>query len=203
MARTLRGWAINRTEKNSVRNLRYGPRTRLVSGISMFKINLSHEFIVNLKSWKIKVALTRFNNINFLNWQIVQRYALFNANKVECLAQTETSQLKEDTEGSLRPTVAENWITWFNSNSYFLHIECPHEPILCIKNIELVITLSVKYNLVLACFILWPTIACQYFLRAFAYSVAYSRPPCSLSTLKSDRSFVWTFCVNLFGKITM
>ena len=76
----------------------------------MFKINLSHEFIVNLKSWKIKVALTRFNNINFLNWQIVQRYALFNANKVECLAQTETSQLKEDTEGSLRPTVAENWV---------------------------------------------------------------------------------------------
>ena len=33
MARALRAWAINRRGKNSVRNLRYGPRTRLVGGI--------------------------------------------------------------------------------------------------------------------------------------------------------------------------
>ena len=33
MARALRAWAINRGGKNSVRKLRYGPRTRLVRGI--------------------------------------------------------------------------------------------------------------------------------------------------------------------------
>ena len=33
MALALRAWAINRGGKNSVRNLRYGPRTRLVRGI--------------------------------------------------------------------------------------------------------------------------------------------------------------------------
>ena len=33
MARALRTWAINRGGKNSVRNLRYGPRTRLVRGM--------------------------------------------------------------------------------------------------------------------------------------------------------------------------
>ena len=33
MARALRAWAIHRGGKNSVRNLRYGPRTRLVRGI--------------------------------------------------------------------------------------------------------------------------------------------------------------------------
>ena len=33
MARALRVWAINRGGKNSVRNLRCGPRTRLVRGI--------------------------------------------------------------------------------------------------------------------------------------------------------------------------
>ena len=37
MARALRAWAINRGGKNSVRNLRYGPRTRLVRGISIGK----------------------------------------------------------------------------------------------------------------------------------------------------------------------
>ena len=35
MARALRAWAINRWGKNSVRNLQYGPRTRLVRGISI------------------------------------------------------------------------------------------------------------------------------------------------------------------------
>ena len=33
MARALCVWAINRREKDSVRNLQYGPRTRLVRGI--------------------------------------------------------------------------------------------------------------------------------------------------------------------------
>ena len=33
MARALRAWAINRGGKNSVRNLQYRPRTRLVRGI--------------------------------------------------------------------------------------------------------------------------------------------------------------------------
>ena len=33
MARALRAWAINRGGKTSVRNLRYGPRTRLVRGM--------------------------------------------------------------------------------------------------------------------------------------------------------------------------
>ena len=36
MARALRAWAINQGGKNSVRNLRYGPRTRLVRGIYLF-----------------------------------------------------------------------------------------------------------------------------------------------------------------------
>ena len=36
MARTLHAWAINRGGKNSVRKLRYGPRTRLVRGIYTF-----------------------------------------------------------------------------------------------------------------------------------------------------------------------
>ena len=34
-ARALRAWAINRRGKNSVRNLQYGPRTRLVRSIYM------------------------------------------------------------------------------------------------------------------------------------------------------------------------
>ena len=33
MTRPLRAWAINRWEKNSVRNLQYGPKTRLIRGI--------------------------------------------------------------------------------------------------------------------------------------------------------------------------
>ena len=36
MACALRAWAINRRGKNSVSNLRYGPRTRLVRGIYTF-----------------------------------------------------------------------------------------------------------------------------------------------------------------------
>ena len=36
MARALRAWATNQGGKNSVRNLRYGPRTRLVRGMYTF-----------------------------------------------------------------------------------------------------------------------------------------------------------------------
>ena len=43
MARALRAWAINRGGKKSVRNLRYGPRTRLVRGIYHIKfVETSH-----------------------------------------------------------------------------------------------------------------------------------------------------------------
>ena len=41
MARALRAWAINQREKNSVRNLQYGPRTRLVRGIYDLRKNRS------------------------------------------------------------------------------------------------------------------------------------------------------------------
>ena len=37
MARALRAWAINQRGKNSVRNLQYGPRTRLVRGIIIWQ----------------------------------------------------------------------------------------------------------------------------------------------------------------------
>ena len=41
MARALRAWAINRRGKNSDRNLRYGPRTRLVIGIYQLIIKIT------------------------------------------------------------------------------------------------------------------------------------------------------------------
>ena len=49
MARALRAWAINRGRKNSVRNLRYGPRTRLVRGIYIKEIEID---IIGNKSSK-------------------------------------------------------------------------------------------------------------------------------------------------------
>ena len=46
MARALRAWAINRGGKNSVRNLRYGPRTRLVRGIDWnFSVNSYEKWV--------------------------------------------------------------------------------------------------------------------------------------------------------------
>ena len=41
MARALRGWAINRGGKNSVRNLRYGPRTRLVKEVCTVELRFN------------------------------------------------------------------------------------------------------------------------------------------------------------------
>ena len=40
MARALRAWAINRRGKTSFRNLRYGPRTRLVRGMYVFRLTV-------------------------------------------------------------------------------------------------------------------------------------------------------------------
>ena len=54
MARAIRAWAINRGGKNSVRNLRYGPRTRLVRGIYGLKIG--------------KIEKTRFTQIEKKTW---------------------------------------------------------------------------------------------------------------------------------------
>ena len=50
MARALRAWAINRGGKNSVRNLRYGPQTRLVRGIYKERLDQSD-------CWKLFVQL--------------------------------------------------------------------------------------------------------------------------------------------------
>ena len=47
MAHALRAWAINREGKNLVRNLRYGPQTRLVRGM----YNLLQCF--DIPSWKL------------------------------------------------------------------------------------------------------------------------------------------------------
>ena len=62
MARALRVWAINRGGKNSVRNLRYGPRTQLVRGIyptlakpkfrTKFVTSFSHQKCYNLENKK-------------------------------------------------------------------------------------------------------------------------------------------------------
>ena len=62
MARALRAWAINRGGKNSVRNLRYGPRTRLVRGIYL----LSYIFrldILNVTSKVTTMDHLRLNTI--------------------------------------------------------------------------------------------------------------------------------------------
>ena len=49
MARALCTWAINRGGKNSVRNLRYGPRTQLVRGIY---VNI-HRKKLEIPNWNI------------------------------------------------------------------------------------------------------------------------------------------------------
>ena len=54
MARALRAWAINRRGKNSVRNLRYRPRTRLVRGTYFEQIVYHQEGkqMTVCKGWK-------------------------------------------------------------------------------------------------------------------------------------------------------
>ena len=49
MARALRASALNRGGKNSVRKLRYGPRTRLVRGFYSSAISASTEIIHKLR----------------------------------------------------------------------------------------------------------------------------------------------------------
>ena len=61
MARALRAWAINRGGKNSVRNLRYGPRTRLIRGI-YFQVSFSLKAILNVA--KITSNINKTLNIN-------------------------------------------------------------------------------------------------------------------------------------------
>ena len=57
MARALRAWAIIRRWKNSVRNLRYGPRTRLVRGI-YWSETLS-QFSCNDSAFRTQENMTR------------------------------------------------------------------------------------------------------------------------------------------------
>ena len=57
MARALRAWAINRGGKNSVRNLQYSPRTRLVRGIyvSSYSVTLSKTLLTyHVVHWTLK-----------------------------------------------------------------------------------------------------------------------------------------------------
>ena len=54
MARALRAWAINQGGKNSVRNLRYGPRTRLVRGIDVTAVSKKNLQIYNLLSRSVE-----------------------------------------------------------------------------------------------------------------------------------------------------
>ena len=54
MARAPRTWAINRRGKNSVHNLKYGPRTWLVRGIYKERLSLPSDHIfenVSKPSW--------------------------------------------------------------------------------------------------------------------------------------------------------
>ena len=71
MARALRAWAINRGGKNSVRNLRYGPRTRLVRGISSKQTSKSFSRTIQQNS------RTRFplkNKQNLFTWPGTTKY---------------------------------------------------------------------------------------------------------------------------------
>ena len=55
MARALRAGAINRGGKNSVRNLRYGPRTRLVRG--MYEAKDKQSTIKHRKNSQVSLAI--------------------------------------------------------------------------------------------------------------------------------------------------
>ena len=48
MARALHAWAINRRGINSVRNLRYGPQTRLVRGMYFPRVKEVESFSISL-----------------------------------------------------------------------------------------------------------------------------------------------------------
>ena len=63
MAHVLRAWAVNRGENHSVRNLRYGPRTRLVRGVY-----ISQEFSIDHTFWNHIIIILLFKTfyVNFL-----------------------------------------------------------------------------------------------------------------------------------------
>ena len=52
MARVLRAWALNRGGKNSVRNLRYGPRTRLVRGMDLSDLSFLSALDLNVLTYE-------------------------------------------------------------------------------------------------------------------------------------------------------
>ena len=69
MALALRAWAINRRGKNSVRNLQYGPRTRLVRGMygpALLGESLDVKERMRECQWK---GLGNFS-LNFVAWEM-------------------------------------------------------------------------------------------------------------------------------------
>ena len=56
MARALRAWAINRGGKNSVRNLWYGPRTRLVRGIYISSVCLKGSGTILIHAERLQIS---------------------------------------------------------------------------------------------------------------------------------------------------
>ena len=70
MARTLRAWAINRGGKNLVRNLQYGPRTRLVRGMSTFISECVFCFVLYFPSHAVS---DMFFSISFLTLEILKK----------------------------------------------------------------------------------------------------------------------------------
>ena len=59
MARALRAWAIHQRGKNSVRNLQYGPRTRLVRSIYELASAVPRLRAVPYFSWDGKTSESR------------------------------------------------------------------------------------------------------------------------------------------------
>ena len=63
MARALRALAINRWKKNLVRNLQYGPKTRLISGIYLIEVLLKPRYKKSL-DLQIPSLVGQFEKIN-------------------------------------------------------------------------------------------------------------------------------------------
>ena len=78
MARALHAWALNRGGKNSVRNLRYGPRTRLVRGSHNINrkrsdiSNPSQEVNCKLSNWhsfSTKKVILDVDELTYERWR--------------------------------------------------------------------------------------------------------------------------------------
>ena len=63
-SRTLSAWAIYPSGKNSVRILKYGPRTRLVRDISHVKLELPNRFETRASLVSLKLMKIVFNAMN-------------------------------------------------------------------------------------------------------------------------------------------